>query len=65
MLFDFCNASTLARHLSDPRPEIYALNAATGQQLWSINAGGAIPAGARWGAPMPLSALAAGESELR
>jgi outer membrane protein assembly factor BamB len=43
---------------------VYALNAATGQQLWSINAGGAIPPGAHWGAPMPLSALAAGDGLL-
>jgi outer membrane protein assembly factor BamB len=43
---------------------VYAVNAATGQQVWTINAGGAIPAGAHWGASMPLSALAAGDGLL-
>jgi len=40
---------------------VYALNATTGQQLWSINAGAAIPSSIPM---MPASALAAGDGLL-
>ncbi|MDR3580443.1 MAG: PQQ-binding-like beta-propeller repeat protein [Oryzomonas sp.] len=43
---------------------LYALNAATGAQLWSVNVGAAIPAGPGWGAGMPISSLAAGDGLL-
>jgi outer membrane protein assembly factor BamB len=43
---------------------VYALDAATGTQVWTQNAGGAIAPGAGWGASIPLSGLAAGDGLL-
>ncbi len=43
---------------------IYALDATTGQQVWNVNAGATIPAGAGWGKGIPLSGLAAGHGLL-
>lgn len=43
---------------------LYGLDAATGATVWSINVGAAFPAGARWGAGLPLSGLAAGDGLL-
>ncbi|MGH2506137.1 MAG: PQQ-binding-like beta-propeller repeat protein [Ktedonobacteraceae bacterium] len=43
---------------------LYALDAATGEQVWEINVGATIPPGPGWGAGMPLSGLAAGHGLL-
>jgi outer membrane protein assembly factor BamB len=43
---------------------LYALNASTGQQVWSKNLGAAIPTGAGWAAGIPLSGLSAGDGLL-
>ena len=43
---------------------LYALDAATGQQVWSVNVGATIPSGAGWGAGIPLSGLSAGHGLL-
>lgn len=43
---------------------VYAINASTGAQDWTVATGAAIPAGAHWGAGMPLSGLAAGDGLL-
>lgn len=43
---------------------LYALDAATGAQVWTQNLGAAIPAGAGWGHPIPLSGLSAGNGLL-
>lgn len=43
---------------------LYALNAATGQQVWEVNVGATIPSGAGWGKAMPLSGLSAGHGLL-
>jgi len=43
---------------------LYGLDAATGKQLWMMNVGAAIPAGAGWGAQIPYSGLAAGDGLL-
>ncbi len=39
---------------------VYALDGTTGSQVWSVNVGAAVPAGAGWGARMPFSGLSAG-----
>lgn len=43
---------------------LYALDAATGAIVWSVNVGAPFPAGARWGAGIPLSGLSAGDGLL-
>lgn len=43
---------------------LYGLDAATGTVLWSVNVGTAFPAGAGWGAGIPLTGLAAGDGLL-
>ncbi|MGH8272963.1 MAG: PQQ-binding-like beta-propeller repeat protein, partial [Terriglobia bacterium] len=43
---------------------LYALDKATGQQVWSVNVGAEIPPGAGWGAGIPLSGLSAGHGLL-
>lgn len=43
---------------------LYALDAATGQQVWNVNVGATIPSGAGWGKAMPLSGLSAGHGLL-
>lgn len=43
---------------------IYALDSATGLQVWSMNLGAPIPSGAGWGARMPISGLTAGNGLL-
>lgn len=43
---------------------LYALDKATGQQVWNVNVGAAIPSGAGWGAGIPLSGLSAGHGLL-
>ncbi|MGH8288943.1 MAG: PQQ-binding-like beta-propeller repeat protein [Steroidobacteraceae bacterium] len=43
---------------------LYGLDAATGAVVWSVNVGAALPAGASWGAGIPLSGLAAGDGLL-
>ncbi|MEY4751574.1 MAG: hypothetical protein RIQ60_3788 [Pseudomonadota bacterium] len=43
---------------------LYAVDASTGQQLWTKDLGAAIPAGSGWGARMPISGLSAGDGLL-
>jgi len=43
---------------------LYALDGATGAQVWTVNLGAAIPAGPGWGAGIPLSGLAVGDGLL-
>lgn len=43
---------------------LYGLDAASGQQVWVQDLGAAIPAGAGWGARMPISGLSAGNGLL-
>ena len=43
---------------------VYAVDAATGVQVWTQNTGAAIAPGAQWGAAIPLSGLAAGDGLL-
>ena len=43
---------------------VYAVDSATGLQVWSMNVGAAIPNGAGWGARMPISGLTAGNGLL-
>ena len=43
---------------------LYALDGTSGSVVWSANLGAALPAGAGWGARMPLSGLAAGDGLL-
>ncbi|MGE5757779.1 MAG: PQQ-binding-like beta-propeller repeat protein, partial [Sideroxydans sp.] len=43
---------------------LYAVDATTGAQLWTVNLGAAIPSGSGWGARMQISALAAGNGLL-
>jgi outer membrane protein assembly factor BamB len=43
---------------------IYALDGNTGSQVWNLNAGAAIPAGAHWGSGIQLTGLAAGDGLL-
>jgi outer membrane protein assembly factor BamB len=43
---------------------LYAVDAASGQQLWVQDLGAPIPAGAGWGARMPISGLSAGDGLL-
>lgn len=43
---------------------LYALDASTGQQLWSTNLGAALPQGARYDTSIPLSGLSAGDGLL-
>jgi outer membrane protein assembly factor BamB len=43
---------------------LYGLDAATGAVLWSVNVGASFPAGAGWGAGIPLTGLAAGDGLL-
>lgn len=43
---------------------LYGLDAASGQQIWVQDLGAPIPAGAGWGARMPISGLAAGNGLL-
>jgi outer membrane protein assembly factor BamB len=43
---------------------LYGLDAATGAVVWSVNVGAAFPAGAGWGAGLPLSGLSAGDGLL-
>jgi outer membrane protein assembly factor BamB len=43
---------------------LYGLDGTTGEQLWQVNVGAAIPAGAGWGAGLPLSGLSAGHGLL-
>ncbi|MBS0388765.1 MAG: PQQ-binding-like beta-propeller repeat protein [Proteobacteria bacterium] len=43
---------------------LYALDAATGQQAWQQTFANPLPSGATWGAGMPLSGLAAGDGLL-
>jgi outer membrane protein assembly factor BamB len=44
--------------------KLYGVDVASGQQRWSFNLGAAIPAGAGWGARMPISGLSAGDGLL-
>jgi outer membrane protein assembly factor BamB len=44
--------------------KLYGLDALTGQQLWVQDLGAAIPAGAGWGARLPLTGLSAGNGLL-
>lgn len=44
--------------------KLYAVDAATGQQQWVQDLGASIPAGAGWGARMPISGLSAGNGLL-
>jgi outer membrane protein assembly factor BamB len=44
--------------------KLYAVDAATGQQQWVQDLGAPIPAGAGWGARMPISGLSAGNGLL-
>lgn len=44
--------------------KLYGLDAATGQQVWQVDSGAAISAGANWGAGIPLSGLSAGDGLL-
>ncbi len=43
---------------------LYALDGTTGAQVWTVNLGAALPAGAGWGSRMPFSGLAAGDGLL-
>lgn len=43
---------------------LYAVDRSTGKQVWKVNVGAAIPAGAGWGKSIPLSGLAAGHGLL-
>jgi outer membrane protein assembly factor BamB len=43
---------------------VYALDGATGQQVWQVSLGGVISQGARWGAGSVLSGLSAGDGLL-
>jgi outer membrane protein assembly factor BamB len=43
---------------------VYALDGATGQQVWQVSLAGAISQGARWGSGMVLSGLSAGDGLL-
>lgn len=43
---------------------VYALDGSTGAQVWTVNVGASLPAGAGWGARMPYSGLAAGDGLL-
>lgn len=43
---------------------LYGLDAATGAVVWSVNVGASFPAGAGWGAGIPLTGLAAGDGLL-
>ena len=43
---------------------LYALDGATGSQVWQVTLGAGLPPGAGWGAGLPLSGLAAGDGLL-
>lgn len=43
---------------------VYGLNARTGDVIWQVNAGAALPAGAGWAARLPSSGLSAGDGLL-
>jgi outer membrane protein assembly factor BamB len=43
---------------------LYGLDGATGEQVWQVNVGATIPAGAGWGAGLQLSGLSAGDDLL-
>lgn len=50
--------------IGSSKGNLYALDGSTGQQVWTVNLGAAIPAGAGLNAGLPLSGLSAGDGLL-